>query len=104
MTALVFCFALSDAFVIQDHTLEIECPAPHCDISGMFPVPNSLHRSVGTHPESSMLAILGSFGTDPKWFCFCHTLSVFADILPKVHETVTASVCGLGCGELRVQC
>lgn len=51
------CFVLSDAFAIQDHTLEIGCPALHCDISGMFPVPDS----AGTQPESSsMLAILGA--------------------------------------------
>lgn len=35
MPALAFCFALSDAFVFKDHTLEIECPALHSDISGM---------------------------------------------------------------------
>lgn len=53
---LALCFVLSDAFAIQDHTLEIGCPALHCDISGMFPVP----YSAGTQPESSMLAILGA--------------------------------------------
>lgn len=56
MPALALCFVFSDAFAIQDHTLEIGCPALHCDISGMFPVPDS----AGTQPESSMLAILGA--------------------------------------------
>lgn len=43
-----------------------------------------------------MCAILGSFGADPKWFCFSvHIIAVFADILSKVHETVTHLCVGL---------
>lgn len=96
MPAPAFCFALSDAFVIQDHTFLTECPALRCDVSGMFPVPNPRHHSAGTQPESSMRTILRSFGADPKWFCFSvHVKAVYADILPKVHETVTHLCMGL---------